>query len=100
MRARVYCVHPSIRYHWALRCMSRCPHQVVSLCEARHPVFKSPSKLGTHLSTHCSRGERLSRPFPARERNLDLRCGSAIRYHSTAGLGFVSSTMLIAINSL
>ncbi|GFX50041.1 hypothetical protein TNCV_2375301 [Trichonephila clavipes] len=26
--------------------------------EARPPVFKSPSKLGTHLSTHCSRDER------------------------------------------
>ncbi|GFY28411.1 hypothetical protein TNCV_1970661 [Trichonephila clavipes] len=31
MRARAYCAHPSIRYHWALRCMSRCPNQVVSL---------------------------------------------------------------------
>ncbi|GFX03415.1 hypothetical protein TNCV_4634271 [Trichonephila clavipes] len=34
--------------------------------EVRHPVFKSPNKLGTHLSTHCSRDERLSRPCPAR----------------------------------
>ncbi|GFY02469.1 hypothetical protein TNCV_3503501 [Trichonephila clavipes] len=24
MRARTYCAHPSIRDHWALRCMSRC----------------------------------------------------------------------------
>ncbi|GFY33955.1 hypothetical protein TNCV_4596631 [Trichonephila clavipes] len=31
MKARAYCVHPSIRDHWALRCMSRCPKQVVSL---------------------------------------------------------------------
>ncbi|GFW94096.1 hypothetical protein TNCV_1713451 [Trichonephila clavipes] len=30
--------------------------------EARPPVFKSPSKLGTHLLTHCCEGERLSRP--------------------------------------
>ncbi|GFU59723.1 hypothetical protein TNCV_3186791 [Trichonephila clavipes] len=30
--------------------------------EARPPVFKSPTKLGIHLSTHCSRDERLSRP--------------------------------------
>ncbi|GFV77520.1 hypothetical protein TNCV_1070491 [Trichonephila clavipes] len=35
--------------------------------EAKPPVFKSPSKLGTHLSTHCNRDERLSRPCPARE---------------------------------
>ncbi|GFS94108.1 uncharacterized protein TNCV_3785931 [Trichonephila clavipes] len=35
--------------------------------EARLPVFKSPSKPGTHLSIHCSRDERLSRPFPIRE---------------------------------
>ncbi|GFU63637.1 hypothetical protein TNCV_4588421 [Trichonephila clavipes] len=33
--------------------------------EARPPVFKSPSKLGTHLSTHCSRDERLIQPCPA-----------------------------------
>ncbi|GFX18232.1 hypothetical protein TNCV_4305341 [Trichonephila clavipes] len=51
--------------------------------EVRPPVFKSPSKLGTHLSTHCSKDERLSRPCPAREKNPDLWCGSAIRYHST-----------------
>ncbi|GFY35329.1 hypothetical protein TNCV_796811 [Trichonephila clavipes] len=30
--------------------------------EARSPVFESPNKLGTHLSSHCSRDERLSRP--------------------------------------
>ncbi|GFX03412.1 DUF5641 domain-containing protein [Trichonephila clavipes] len=31
MRGRAYCAHPSIRDHWALRCMSRCLDQVVSL---------------------------------------------------------------------
>ncbi|GFU13852.1 uncharacterized protein TNCV_940381 [Trichonephila clavipes] len=66
MRAKVYCAHPSIRDHWALRCMSRCPDRVVSL-KRDLPVLKFPSKLGTHLSTHCSRDERLSRPYPARE---------------------------------
>ncbi|GFV30667.1 hypothetical protein TNCV_1777201 [Trichonephila clavipes] len=35
--------------------------------EARPPVLKSLRKLGTHLSIRCSRDERLSRPFPARE---------------------------------
>ncbi|GFX96101.1 hypothetical protein TNCV_2289911 [Trichonephila clavipes] len=70
MRARVYCAHPSTRDHWATDVheqMSRSGGQF----EARPSVFKSPSKLGTHLSTHCSRDERLSRPCPAREWNLD-----------------------------
>ncbi|GFS64320.1 uncharacterized protein TNCV_3955231 [Trichonephila clavipes] len=32
MRARAYCAHPSMwDDHWVLRCMSRCPEQVVSL---------------------------------------------------------------------
>ncbi|GFW12361.1 hypothetical protein TNCV_816161 [Trichonephila clavipes] len=47
--------------------------------EARPPELKPPSKLGTHLSIHCSRDERLSRPCPAREYNPDLWCGSVIR---------------------
>ncbi|GFW61388.1 hypothetical protein TNCV_4137051 [Trichonephila clavipes] len=33
--------------------------------EARPPVLKSPSKLDTHLSTHCSRNERLGQSCPA-----------------------------------
>ncbi|GFX38145.1 hypothetical protein TNCV_3837441 [Trichonephila clavipes] len=41
--------------------------------EARPPVFKSSSKLGTHLLTHCSRDERHSQPYPARECNPDVR---------------------------
>ncbi|GFT62523.1 uncharacterized protein TNCV_3580621 [Trichonephila clavipes] len=63
MRARAYCALPSIRDHWTLRCMSRCPDQVVSL--KLDP--KSPSKLGTNLSPHCSRDGRLSRLCPAQE---------------------------------
>ncbi|GFU14234.1 uncharacterized protein TNCV_3579091 [Trichonephila clavipes] len=51
--------------------------------EARSPVFKSQRKLGTHLSTHCSSDERLSRFCPAREWSPDLWCGSMIRYHSS-----------------
>ncbi|GFW25052.1 hypothetical protein TNCV_3155551 [Trichonephila clavipes] len=31
MSARAYCDRPSIRDHWTLRCMSRCPDQVVSV---------------------------------------------------------------------
>ncbi|GFV10991.1 hypothetical protein TNCV_2383091 [Trichonephila clavipes] len=40
MRDRAYCAHPSIRDHWALRCMSRYPDQVVSL--KRDPQCLSP----------------------------------------------------------
>ncbi|GFV71926.1 transposable element Tcb1 transposase [Trichonephila clavipes] len=35
------------------------------LSEERPSVFKTPSKLGTHLSTQCSGDERQSRPCPA-----------------------------------
>ncbi|GFX76913.1 hypothetical protein TNCV_2257761 [Trichonephila clavipes] len=66
MSARAYCGYPSIRDHWALRCMSKCPDQVVSL-KRDPPVLKSSSKVGTHLTTHYSRDERLSRPHQARE---------------------------------
>ncbi|GFY26051.1 hypothetical protein TNCV_1918011 [Trichonephila clavipes] len=37
--------------------------------ETRLPVFKSPSKRGTHLSTQCSRDESLSRHCPVRQMN-------------------------------
>ncbi|GFW28288.1 hypothetical protein TNCV_4639551 [Trichonephila clavipes] len=40
MRVRAYCAHPSIRDHWALKCMSRCLDQVVSL--KRDPQCLSP----------------------------------------------------------
>ncbi|GFY09863.1 putative mariner transposase [Trichonephila clavipes] len=36
------------------------------LSEERPSVFKTPSKLGTHLSTQCSGDERQSGPCPAR----------------------------------
>ncbi|GFV36622.1 hypothetical protein TNCV_104431 [Trichonephila clavipes] len=39
------------------------------LSEERPSVFKTPSKLGTHLSTQCSGDERQSRPCPARYYN-------------------------------
>ncbi|GFU46950.1 hypothetical protein TNCV_3286221, partial [Trichonephila clavipes] len=37
------------------------------LSEERPSVFKTPSKLGTHLLTQCSGDERQSRPCAARE---------------------------------
>ncbi|GFV79076.1 hypothetical protein TNCV_2612621 [Trichonephila clavipes] len=51
------------------------------LSEVRPSVFKTPSKLGTHLSTHCSRDERLSQPWPART------CGVEARYATTRPMG-------------
>ncbi|GFU08016.1 hypothetical protein TNCV_1527571 [Trichonephila clavipes] len=43
MKTMAYCAHPSIRDHWALRCMSRCPSQVVS--QKRKPVLNSQARL-------------------------------------------------------
>ncbi|GFW78627.1 uncharacterized protein TNCV_4260501 [Trichonephila clavipes] len=40
IRARAHCAHPRKRDHWALRCMNRCPDQVVSL--KRDPQCLSP----------------------------------------------------------
>ncbi|GFS88678.1 hypothetical protein TNCV_1462661 [Trichonephila clavipes] len=51
MRARNYYAHPNIRDHCALRCMKKCSDLMVS--EERPSVFKTPSKLGTHLSTNA-----------------------------------------------
>ncbi|GFX23317.1 hypothetical protein TNCV_4936321 [Trichonephila clavipes] len=48
MRARAK-LCPS-QYTGSLRCMSRCPDQ----SEAGPPMFKFPSKLDSHLSTHCT----------------------------------------------
>ncbi|GFX40744.1 hypothetical protein TNCV_1218671 [Trichonephila clavipes] len=36
----IYCAHPNIRDHWALRYKSRCPDQVLSL--KRDPKCPSP----------------------------------------------------------
>ncbi|GFY31433.1 hypothetical protein TNCV_4989921 [Trichonephila clavipes] len=51
MRSRAYCAHPSK----ALRYMSRCPDQVVSLKRDTQCLSPRPQAsliLGTHLSTH------------------------------------------------
>ncbi|GFU09201.1 retrovirus-related Pol polyprotein from transposon 297 [Trichonephila clavipes] len=44
------------------------------LSEERPSVFKTRSKLGTHLSTQCSGDERQSRPCAAVNRTPDLWC--------------------------
>ncbi|GFV42998.1 uncharacterized protein TNCV_3680231 [Trichonephila clavipes] len=43
---------------------------------ARSPEFKSSSKLGIHLLTHCSGDERLTRTCPDLEENPYLLCES------------------------
>ncbi|GFV47371.1 hypothetical protein TNCV_4830271 [Trichonephila clavipes] len=49
--------------------------------EVGPPVLKFPSKLGTHLSTHCSRNERLNQPCPS------WTCGAEARYATTRPVG-------------
>ncbi|GFU62555.1 hypothetical protein TNCV_1313911 [Trichonephila clavipes] len=67
MKTNAYCALPSI--HSIL--LGAEVHEQMSRSggqsEVRTPVFLSPSKLGTHLSIHCSRDERLSRTCPAQE---------------------------------
>ncbi|GFT67536.1 hypothetical protein TNCV_2361341 [Trichonephila clavipes] len=63
MSARAYCAHPSILGAEVHEQVSRSGDQSQTRCL----VFKSPMKLGTHLSIHCSGDERLSRPCLAWE---------------------------------
>ncbi|GFS74361.1 hypothetical protein TNCV_2741121 [Trichonephila clavipes] len=66
MRARNYCAHHNTRVTiWTLRCMNEMS-RFGGLSEERPSVFKTRSKLGTHLSTQCSGDERQSRPCAAR----------------------------------
>ncbi|GFX08845.1 hypothetical protein TNCV_1548821 [Trichonephila clavipes] len=54
------------------------------LSEERPSVFKTPSKLGTHLSTQCSGDERQSRPCQPVNRtqtcDLEARCTTTRPY--------------------
>ncbi|GFU59028.1 SCAN domain-containing protein 3 [Trichonephila clavipes] len=47
------------------------------LSEERPSVFKTPSKLGTHLWTQCSGDERQSRPSQPVNRIPDPWCGTS-----------------------
>ncbi|GFV47866.1 uncharacterized protein TNCV_3414831 [Trichonephila clavipes] len=64
MGARAYCAHPSTRDLWALRCMSRCPDQVVSL--KRDPQCLSPqaSLLLIYRPTALGMKGRVNLPSP------------------------------------
>ncbi|GFW84134.1 hypothetical protein TNCV_4877971 [Trichonephila clavipes] len=64
MRAGANCAHPSIRDHWAQRCMSRCPDEVVNLKQDAQCLTPQASLV---IYRPTAGYERLSRPFPARE---------------------------------
>ncbi|GFV54371.1 hypothetical protein TNCV_4517681 [Trichonephila clavipes] len=82
MRARAYCAHPSIRGHWTLRCMSRCPDQVVSLKRGPQCISSQASLVLIYLPTAIMHwDEKLSRPCPVREYNRT--CGVKARYATT-----------------
>ncbi|GFT15051.1 uncharacterized protein TNCV_4316321 [Trichonephila clavipes] len=86
MRVRAYCAHPSIRDHWALRCMNRCPDQVVKivivaavaewyryrivacLVTSLSPVPLKTRRVGQRCTLNLSRAETSSR-----------RCGVVVR---------------------
>ncbi|GFU57731.1 retrovirus-related Pol polyprotein from transposon TNT 1-94 [Trichonephila clavipes] len=54
MRAKAFFAHPNIRDHWALRCMSRCPDQVVSW--KRDPQYLSLQFRFENLITETTDG--------------------------------------------
>ncbi|GFV48529.1 hypothetical protein TNCV_5068141 [Trichonephila clavipes] len=84
MGAWAYFSHPIVDDFWELMCMSRGPDQVAIMCEAKPLVFKSPIKLGTHLTTYCRRVEKKK----DKRENRSVPCPfseSEIRYHSATG---------------
>ncbi|GFU64846.1 hypothetical protein TNCV_784971 [Trichonephila clavipes] len=50
MRAKAYRAHPSIRDHWVLRCMSRCPYQGASLKRDRQGLSPQASRGRVHTA--------------------------------------------------
>ncbi|GFU54310.1 hypothetical protein TNCV_576861 [Trichonephila clavipes] len=83
MRAKAYCAHLSIRDHWALRCMSTCPDQVVSL-------KRNPQCFSTQASLVL-----IHRPIEGMKGCVDLAqpeleprtCGVEARYATTRPVG-------------
>ncbi|GFX51865.1 hypothetical protein TNCV_3062831 [Trichonephila clavipes] len=83
MRVKAYFAHPSIPDHWALKCISRCPDQVVS--QKQKPQCFSP-QASLVLFYRTIEGMKgwfdLAQP---EDRTPDLWCGSVIHYHSATG---------------
>ncbi|GFV45068.1 hypothetical protein TNCV_908151 [Trichonephila clavipes] len=88
MRARAYCAHPSIP-HWALRCMSRCPDQMVSLKRGPSPqtslvlIYRSTASgdcllalhslwLGKKASKSAKKNDNRNLPYPDQTKTLEL----------------------------
>ncbi|GFW99055.1 hypothetical protein TNCV_3008251 [Trichonephila clavipes] len=63
MRARAYCAHPSVRDHWALKCISRCPDQVEGVLMFLEPTRATYRRLRTYLGKEqlSRRGRRIKR---------------------------------------
>ncbi|GFX80176.1 uncharacterized protein TNCV_2108201 [Trichonephila clavipes] len=89
MRARAYCAHPSMREHWALRCMSGCPDQVVSL--KRDPQCLSP-QVGLVLIYRPTAVRMKGSVNLAQPGNRTQTCGVEARYDTTRPLSLVCNT--------
>ncbi|GFY30034.1 hypothetical protein TNCV_4073471 [Trichonephila clavipes] len=84
MMARAYYAHPSIRDHWMLRRMSRCPDQVVSL--KRDPQCLGPQASLVLIYRYAAVGMKgsidLAQPW-----NRTRICGAEARYAVARPLG-------------
>ncbi|GFX99858.1 hypothetical protein TNCV_258951 [Trichonephila clavipes] len=91
MRARVYRAYPSIRGHWTLRCMSRCPNQVFSLMQ--NPQCFSPE----FLHGHGVPSPKLTRPLTnANEREWEgtfrsIRNAIVTAFRNAASVAFAEA---------
>ncbi|GFV81493.1 uncharacterized protein TNCV_52171 [Trichonephila clavipes] len=87
MRNRAYCAHPSIRDHWALRCMGRCPDQmavaewyryrtVACFVTGSSPVPLKTRRVGQRCTLNLSRAKTSSRwcGVVVRRGGCQLRC--------------------------
>ncbi|GFW93283.1 hypothetical protein TNCV_2604011 [Trichonephila clavipes] len=79
-----YCAHPSLRDHLALRYMSRCPHQVVSL--KRDPQYLSPQGSLVLIYRLTAVGMKSCVDL-AQPENRTRICGVETRYATSRPLG-------------
>ncbi|GFW99831.1 hypothetical protein TNCV_3420601 [Trichonephila clavipes] len=84
MRVRAYCTHPGIRDHWALRCMSRCPDQVISLKRDTQCLSSQASLVLNYRPTVVGMKGRVDLAHPG---NRTRTCGVETRYVTTRKLG-------------
>ncbi|GFU72204.1 hypothetical protein TNCV_509671 [Trichonephila clavipes] len=82
--ARAYCAHPSIRDHWALQCMSRCPDQGFSLKRDLQYLSSQASLTLIYRSTAVGMKGRVDL---AQLENRTRACGVEARYATTQPRG-------------